>query len=648
MLKLLKTILTITIILINSYYVKSQVIRGMAYNHAVVKAIAEGDINYQKEGNETLIFEDEFFEDFSSNQLSVFPRKDYWDDNFAFINSTYADSMISIGVATLDAYDNTGYPYYSDSLKIIESDHLTSLPFQFTEELTGDYFFSFFFQPGGKGDVPEGIISGESGVEGKDSLLLDFFAPSVDKWVNVFYTLDNTDTFHFKQVIIPVEDSLLQDGFRFRFRNYTSLPSYPQGQDLGIFGNADQWHIDYIQLKQAGSAEEMENLEDIMVVEPLLPSLTEYSSVPWHHFSLAQSALGNERRNIPFSFRTYYPERTDVVNSINRVYKSYNQLSGEQLKSITRHNPEPPFDYRHYEDDFKTDFYYNETDTIGQLKILAYIETTEGESQRKINDTLSRIETYYDHYAYDDGSAELGFGISGEQQANSRIALRFRTFRRSSNPDLLKAVLIYFCKSINGVTEDAEFQISIRKNNGELPSSEVLYTSDIFTPDYNAGINEFTRIEIDPPISIADTFFVVVEQLNGYLNLGYDINNNSRNNLYTYVNQQWINPSSIPKGSLMVRPSFGNYSVSTEVIENEEPNIELFPNPVTDQLNFTLSSDYQGLFRVRIFNLLGTLQYSETTYHRAVYLNHLDTGMYFIEITCLDNESRYTAKFIKQ
>ena len=42
MLKILKTILTITIILINSYQLKSQVVRGMAYNHVVVKAIAEG------------------------------------------------------------------------------------------------------------------------------------------------------------------------------------------------------------------------------------------------------------------------------------------------------------------------------------------------------------------------------------------------------------------------------------------------------------------------------------------------------------------------------------------------------------------------------------------------------------------------------
>ncbi len=649
MLKLLKTILTITIILINSYYLKSQVIRGMAYNHAVVKAISEGDKNYVKNQTDTLFFENEFFEDFSNYQHSVFPRNNNWADNFAYINSTYADSMISIGVATLDAYDETGYPYYSDTSKVIESDYLTSNAFKFLNPLTGTYYFSFFYQPGGKGDLPEGIISGVPGVEGKDSLLLDFYAPSVEKWINVFYTLDNTDTFHFNQVIIEVDDSLLQDGFRFRFRNYTSLPSYPQGQDLGMFGNADQWHIDYIQLKQAASAQEMENLEDIMVVEPLLPSLTEYTSVPWHHFSLAQSAQGNERRTIPFSFRTYYPERAESINSIDRVYNTYNLNTGEQLRSRIQHNPEPPFDYRHYEDNLSTGFYFDENDTIGRLEIVAYIETTEGESQRKDNDTLSRIETYYDHYAYDDGSAEFGFGISGEPQDNSRIALRFRSFRYSANPDSLKAVLIYFCKSVDAVTENAEYRISIRKNNGTQPANEVLYTSGIFSPDYNANLNEFTRIEIDPPLLVADTFFVVIEQLSGYLNIGYDINNNSLKNLYVYINQQWSNPYSLPKGSLMVRPSFGNYSLPTQLDENKELEaFSLYPNPAKDRLNFSIASDYQGLYLIRIFNLMGVLQFSEVTYETSVFLDKLNKGIYFIEITSLDTNDRYTAKFIKQ
>lgn len=651
MLKLLKTILTITIILINSYQIKSQVVRGMAYNHAVVKAIAEGDKNYLKNQNNKLYFENEFFEDFSDYHHSVFPRNNYWADNYAFINSTYADSMISLGVATLDAYDDKGYPYYSDTLKVAPSDTLTSLPFIFNSPITDNFYFSFFYQPGGKGDVPEGLISDVPGVKGKDSLLLDFYSPTLNQWINVFYTLDNTDTFRFKQVIIPVDSAtFLSNDFQFRFRNYTSLPSYPQGQDLGMFGNADMWHIDYIQMKPADDTLDMVNLNDIMVVKPLLSSLIEYEAVPWHHFSLAQSATDNERKTIPFAFRTYYPGRTDPIDRIDRFYQTINLDDTATLNFRNFHNDnEAPFNHFLYQDNFKTNFFYDVNDTIGRLEIIAYIQTTEGENQRRINDTVKRIETYYDHYAYDDGSAELGFGIGGESQEHSRIALRFRIFQRSTNPDTLKAVLIYFCKSINDVTDDAEYSISIRKNDGDKPAVDILYISDTLTPDYNVHLNEFTRIEIDPPLLIADTFFIVIEQLDGYLNIGYDINNDNLKNLYVYTNNQWTNPYSLPKGSLMVRPSFGNYTLPTSLktLHNSK-EFTVFPNPTTDRLNYFIDNEYQGPYVIQIFNIMGVMQFNDISYETSIPVSNLKPGIYFLTVSSIDLNKRFSAKFIKQ
>ncbi len=569
-------------------------------------------------------------------------------DNYAYINSTYADSMISIGVATLDAYDQYGYPYYTEGKKHTSADTLTSHPFKFTGSLPSPLYMSFFYQAGGKGDLPEGIVTNDPGFPGRDTLIVEIYSHDT-VWVTVFKTLDNTTPHQFKQAIIQIPDTLVKDGFQFRFRNYVSLPDYPQGTDLGKFGNADQWHIDYIQLRQATNPQVMENLNDIMVVEPLLPSFVEYTAVPWHHFSLAQSAQSNERRTIPFSFRTYYPDSINTINSINRIYETYDLNSGDLLRARERHNPEPPFAYRHYEDSISSDFLYNENDTIGRFEIITYIETTAGESQRKVNDTLKRTETYYDHYAYDDGTAEFGFGIEGEQQEHARIALRFRTFRHSSNPDSLRAVLIYFCKSVDSVSANAQYEISIRKNDGAEPADDTLYTSDIFTPDYSAHLNEFTRIEINPPLLIADTFFVVIEQINGYLNIGYDINNNSRNNLYVYTNNEWTNPYSIPGGSLMIRPSFGNYSLPTQIADNEiQEDFILYPNPVTDRLNFSIVSDDQGQYAIRIFNLAGVMLYNTITRENAIAVDQLNRGIYFIEIMDLDTNKRYTSKFIKQ
>ena len=151
------------------------------------------------------------------------------------------------------------------------------------------------------------------------------------------------------------------------------------------------------------------------------------------------------------------------------------------------------------------------------------------------------ITSYYDHYAYDDGTAEMGVSLDGEYESNKRIAMRYRAFRRSSNPDSLRAVLIYFAKSVDSVTLDYQFHLCIRKNNTQgAPSNEILYYSqDPITPDYSGGINEFTRIELTPPISVSDTFFVSLEQITGFLNIGYDVNNNHLNQLFQYTNSSW-------------------------------------------------------------------------------------------------------------
>ena len=641
MVKLLKTILTITMILSSFQSLKGQIIRSLPYNHAVAKALKEGGESHLKSARATSFnFENEFFEDFSDYHQSVFPRNDKWADRYAFINSTYADSMISLGVATLDAYDEFGYPYYSDTNKLTAADTLTSLPFIFPENMSGRYFFSFFYQPGGKGDLPEST----------DTLLLDFYYQKDHIWVNMMKIIDNTKPNNFTQMVLEVPESFLTDSFRFRFRNYVSLPSYPQGQDLGQFGNADMWHIDYIQLRQAANAAEMENLDDIMITEPLLPTLREYTSVPWLHYSLALSSAGNERTTTTLAFRTYFPDMPENILSVDRFYDAFDQVDPIPISSRSYYATDfPPFDYFSREDNFKPGLLADASKKIGKLYIRAYIEgsTETVNSNRFVNDTVKRFETYYDHYAYDDGIAELGIGIGGETQDNAKMALRFRSFRKSENPDTLKAVLIYFCKSANGASANATYKISIRKNSGNVPDSEVLYESAELSPDYDAGLNDFTRIEIDPLV-ISDTFFVVIEQLNGFLNIGYDINNNTTDKLYFYVNQQWNLSYSMQKGALMVRPSFGSGSLlPLEAVRKEDFKMTVFPNPVTDKLNFSLGEDLAGPYSIKIYDMLGTICLNEITYNSHIDVGYLPDGMYFIMINSASFREPVTAKFLK-
>ncbi|MBN1597986.1 MAG: T9SS type A sorting domain-containing protein [Bacteroidales bacterium] len=634
---MLKKILTITIITSSLVALHGQTFKGLGYNHAIVQAIEKGELTNDKSEEDSIIFIAEFFEDFSNYKSWVFPKNKYWSDHYAFINSTYADSMISLGVATLDAFNSDGFPYTDDLGTIIPADTLTSNSFKFESVLPFDdtLFFSFFYQAGGKGDLPNE----------KDTLLLDFFHVDSMKWNNIFYTNDTEEPSKFKQVVIAIPESYIQNGFRFRFRNYISFENVDRNEGDPVFPIADLWHIDYIRIKTAATREDMYNLDDIMIANPLLSALTEYTATPYSHLQLALST--SERLIVPLSIRTSSPE-TDLI-PVDRYYRTYDLTTGDLLRDppSTSNDMEPNV-FITFLDDLPSGpgFIQNEYDTIGRFKIVSYLGATDHNFKSE-NDTVERIETYHDYYAYDDGTAEYGIGISGQTEENIYMAIRFRTFI----PDSLRAVLIYFNKTTTDPesSNNQEFQISIRKNSGSQPSDEVLYFSDYYFPAFNHGINEFTRIDIDPPIYVSDTFFVVIEQLGEYLNIGYDINTNNIKHYYEYHQPNWINRPNMMKGSFMIRPSFGTYSILTseESINIDEVEICVFPNPVSDRLNFSLKALPGNPVGVAIYNLTGTCLINTTTENNYINVNSLPGGLYLIRITDIVNSKLYTAKFIK-
>ncbi len=638
--KMLKKTLILTIILISILPSYGQIIRSLDFNHAVMEASAKRKVLIEKTiSSDTIFFEDEFFEDFSSYHYEVFPRTDVWADQYACINSTYADSMISLGVATLDAYDQKGYPYYKSNKPVTQGDTLTSQAFVFSDPSTDSLVFSFFYQCGGK----------VSGPEINDSLILDFFDANDSLWHKVFYRLGGEQMHNFKQVIIPIEDSLIQDGFRFRFRNYVSLAleNIP-GEDLGKFSNADQWHLDYLQIKSVKDTAELRSINDMTMVKPLMSSLVGCTSVPYHHYALARNVI--ERKTIPISYRTIFPEQEEII-SLVRYYYSYDVKNDQLLMDLQYDENIAPYSYFNNAEFFVSGYTYDKNDSIAEIELMAVIQA-QAIDQKLVNDTVKRKEIYHDHYAYDDGTAELGLGIAGEQQSLNRIAVRFRVYKQSNDPDTLRAILIYFNKSINDYTSQSEYRISIRKNDGEYPSNDTLYTSKGYFPDYSVRLNEFTRIELDRPVVLSDTFFVVIEQLDSYLNIGYDINNNSLGNTYFYTNtgQGWMNSTSLPAGSLMIRPSFGKFTLpltSAEFVDKSD-KLKIYPNPATDLLYLDLPEEYINSYTIKIYNIMGVMLVNSCSEKNSIDISTLHKGLYILHLTSEDKKMNLTTKFIKE
>ena len=97
--------------------------------------------------------------DFSSQTL--------WYENEVFVNSTYPINPPSIGVATFDGLDSTGYPYnFVNPGAYGLADKLTSKYLNLGVPLgvNESFLFSFYYQPKGLGNTPEST----------DSLVLEF------------------------------------------------------------------------------------------------------------------------------------------------------------------------------------------------------------------------------------------------------------------------------------------------------------------------------------------------------------------------------------------------------------------------------------------------------------------------------------------
>jgi hypothetical protein len=164
-----------------------------------------------------------FFDDFSGRNILPDSRK--WADDYVFINNTYSDRQITTGIATFDALNSSGRLYENASPVVFRADNLTSQPIDLNLSPSDNVWLSFYYQPGGLGDIPEE----------NDSLTLHMYAPAEKKWYSV-WRVPGDSAGGFKPVLLKIDQQkFLKKGFRFRFSNYASLS--PNVKDPSMTGN---------------------------------------------------------------------------------------------------------------------------------------------------------------------------------------------------------------------------------------------------------------------------------------------------------------------------------------------------------------------------------------------------------------------------
>jgi len=116
-----------------------------------------------------------------------------------------------------------------------------------------------------------------------DSLILEYFSPSENKWSEIWFAVADAPT-KFQQVILEVPGTYYQNGFRFRFKNYTTLSVANVADGEGALSNADCWNIDYLMMN-TDPVYAHQSPHDITIVEPPRELMDFYEIVPWSHLN---------------------------------------------------------------------------------------------------------------------------------------------------------------------------------------------------------------------------------------------------------------------------------------------------------------------------------------------------------------------------
>lgn len=192
-------------------------------------------------------------------------------------------------------------------------------------------------------------------------------------------------------------------------------------------------------------------------------------------------------------------------------------------------------------------------------------------------------------YAYDDGSAEGGFGLDYAYLGNlkGQFAMEFNTLKSDS----LRGLAIYFNQSLTDVSARS-FKLRIWQSLSPVgrPDNQdkLIYEFAMNRPIYKDSINGFAYIFFYSVLMLpAGKYYVGwIQQMPYVLNIGYDNNyrylgkDQTNPHLYSNLLGSWEYAGTEAKGTPMIRMLYGNraeYAFSTKTISPTQ--VRIYPNP---------------------------------------------------------------------
>ena len=557
-----------------------------------------------------------YYNSYSGNYYSA-------DSLIYILNSSYHNCNTEPTTYSVDMviyYDSIGYvTNVSDLLYTYDSfsgtyTHIDKyLHFNYTP--ADSIYLSFYYQP---------QISGGYEPVTDDSLVLEFKTPTTS-WEHI-WAKPGEDNKPFEQVLIPITDSsFFVNGFQFRFKNYCKLHIYPSP---GYASNIAFWNIDYVKLDKNRNYTDTAH-DDITFVNTLDTILKNFKSVPWDHY---KSVVDYQYGKLKFTFRNLSDtlkiatKKYSVKNKTNNSYVFFNRsLGSENIEAFS-------------------DSIFNKTDTSkyfpATLSDKADFEITisltnsvlETNTPYRWNDTLLYHQMFDNYYAYDDGTPEMGIGLSGEGTQNGKFAFKYYTLK----PDTLRGVYMFFNRTLNDANVK-NFYLTVWNNVNGKPG-QVIYSKMGVVPMFH-GLNEFQYYNLDTSIFITDTFYIGwIQTTQDLLNIGFDLNNDNSSKVYYNFDGSWNN---IPyAGTPMMRPVFSINPINS-ITENTINNkLHVYPNPASGFIIIDNSAHY----KFQIFDITGRIILETIPANNQIDVTKIPNGLYIIK--AINGKQQLTSKLI--
>ena len=557
----------------------------------------------------SLPFEDDF------SRAGVYPYEGLWLDSGVFINNNYSERPFTIGIATFDGLNQNGKPYQPGSSEDFIADYLTSRPIDLVvppEDTT--VWISFFYQPQGLGDIPEG----------KDSLVLQF-KDTGNVWNTVWKINGRSDT-AFQRVNIRITDDIyLFKGFQFRFYNIAT-----------VNGNRDHWNLDYLTLKKntIGNAAIVDNA----LLRPQISLLSEFTSMPYTHYkplglSAMKSSIEDTIYNIDYG-NASYTAAMDISQNGTSIF------NGTTVTSTPVPNVYIPYSIP------LNNFSFPIQNTDSADFLFKSYFSQPGVLSNSYNDTSYLDQHFYNYYSYDDGSAEVGYGLTG----NVDVSLAYKFDVKIA--DTLIGVQIFFNPTGENVTNKL-FQLTVWSNIdlGNNQSIE-MYRMINQKPDTVLGINGFRTYLFDTTLVVGPGNIwvgIIQNEPQSLYGIGLDRNTDSRSKMYYHFDGNWY--QSDIKGSWLIRPIFGKKIVNVSVAEVESKAIKflLSPNPANNTFHLEFENRKNKIYEYQIFNSLGALILKEKIKSsKNIDISRLSAGIYFVRLLDTENRSASIEKLFVQ